>query len=692
MFKKFVLIALVTAHASYSSNYQLQISDLFQSCDYIHEDAYSLDSIADTIRDQLDTKLEADRECNATFNEMNTSFENISTLIDKTVDPALAESVYNETYTSYLVNLTQEASILDQSDPEQKYRYDFLLSQIDSLKSQLYNNQYQLELNKEVYSSDVSVQFKKDIFNYSKSLFTALNNAPKQCIDRLGGWGQIVPAILKISSMIGSTLGPTGMVVGAGLSAASELTVLLQNARVKKAIADINRRKNEQIIACTYLSLQNTACDLKRAKDFVDNKEKIKAIIFRDLDNSKYKEYEEFYTALNSLPKVQEILNSIGSMGSAVTLDVDLISRYFRAIRIRPDEVNFPSTTATDEEKRKFTLEMKNRGVTVEDFNYQTQQPIPIDVQINNIKVQVDLAKSTISAVVSILQEKRSFLDLQSELTIKSVNIKNEMDFIKKFLEKQKLKENFPNQYLGLFRASTNMLEKLIAFLGVSLEGREYDDFAKEVNEKGTDLFTTMSYGSVAQITTQTALMIPSIAYERFNRPFKALENFYLNNDIIKKDDPSHIPFSDYMVNESLQMKVLNDYKHLTGSRMAFRLESYESIKKSFEKGFKREIKRMVKNSLSSSSNVLSSFNGKTAAHMCSLFSPFLKEYSSKLLKECQERHKTLDLLSVLDDFKKKTEMEIDYNNSCFYSNYKREELGQRILFDRLLDYGFSKL
>jgi hypothetical protein len=32
--------------------------------------------------------------------------------------------------------------------------------------------------------------------------------------------------------------------------------------------------------------------------------------------------------------------------------------------------------------------------------------------------------------------------------------------------------------------------------------------------------------------------------------------------------------------------------------------------------------------------------------------------------------------------------MTIDYQDPCFYNNYKQEEEGQRRLFEKLIDYG----
>jgi hypothetical protein len=197
-----------------------------------------------------------------------------------------------------------------------------------------------------------------------------------------------------------------------------------------------------------------------------------------------------------------------------------------------------------------------------------------------------------------------------------------------------------------------------------------------------------MSMGSVAQITTQSVLMIPAIAFERFNRPIKALEHLYVSNDIVHKDDPAHISYTSYAINQALQIKLISLYRPLNGSSSAFRVETYLAGLKAIQKGFKRDIIKMIKTSMTASSDVLKEFEGVTPAHLCALFAPFLRDEHPRTLKACQSKYKELELYPILKEVNRPSKMPINYNDSCFYNSYKREERGQRRLFEMLIDYG----
>ncbi len=185
--------------------------------------------------------------------------------------------------------------------------------------------------------------------------------------------------------------------------------------------------------------------------------------------------------------------------------------------------------------------------------------------------------------------------------------------------------------------------------------------------------------------------MIPQIAFERFERPFRAVENYYLNRDIERREDPTHVSYATYMINRSVQIRVLNLYKNLSASGQAFRLEAFETTKNSFERGFKKEIRKMIDESLENESPILGTvLKGKTSAHLCALFSDHLRRENPKLWRRCQEAHTTLPLYQVMRNYRRPIELKIDYQDPCFYNTYRREEFAQSLLFDRLLEYGFS--
>jgi hypothetical protein len=105
-------------------------------------------------------------------------------------------------------------------------------------------------------------------------------------------------------------------------------------------------------------------------------------------------------------------------------------------------------------------------------------------------------------------------------------------------------------------------------------------------------------------------------------------------------------------------------------------------------KGFKRDIIKLVTKSMDATSDTLPELQGITAAQMCALFTPFLREESPSTFRRCQANYKKLELNPIMREVNRPTEMMIDYNDNCFYNNYKREERGQRRLFEKLIDYG----
>lgn len=693
----YVLSALLIAlPAMAGGHYSLQYSDVFQNCSFIPQDDYSFSAISTSIKTQLETKLDGDQRCNAAFNQMHSSMANIEGLLAKDLDRKTAEEIYNETYSKYLMDLTQETLTLDPTSA----RYATLTAQVDSLKLSLLENQFKLQLNKEYLSNDKSVDFRRDLYSYSSGLFSAMNSTPPECIDQLGGWDTMLPAVLRVGGMIGSFLAPGVPILGFGLDAASQLAQLLQSADIKKAISNIERRRNEGIIACTYLSLQGTACELQRADKFAQNSAKIRDILMNKFPEGQNGEYEKFYKVMSLLPGISDILRTIGKMGSAVTLDNDLIYAYWAALRIDPDTIpKAPTTQLPGESTQSFEtrqklwlLDIKGRGISVQ--TNDPQGPIPLSRQVESAEQVIRDNKSNIEAVTSILTDTRSFMDLKEELIKKRMNIAKEINFLYRFLKEFSEMPDLPNQYAGTFAIALRMTESLQNFLAINLvDGETLSSYEERVNVAGNRLFTEMSKGSISQITRQTVLMVPEKAFERFTRPFEVIEQFYTNRDIERKDDPEHASYTEFVIYKSLQIKVAKDYPMLAGSGRTGRLEVYETTRESFEKGFKKEIKKMIKNALREQSDVLTNFEGQTSAHLCALFNRFLGKHDRGLLKECKRRHTHLDLMDVLGGVTRgKVQMEIEYNRACFYNDYKREENGQRILFERLKDYGNRNL
>lgn len=685
------VLIVVSSKDATAQNYELKVSSLIETCDFIHQDEYSFKPVLNMLQEQLKTKLEGDKKCSAPLSQLNNQLIELDSFFATSLTEQQKKQLTQDAQKQYLTDLQGEMALLNPAVEADAARIAVLSALMDTVKANLVTLGVEAQVagfedtrNKQIALSN----YWEGAYNKSSAAIAAMNSVPDECIDRIGGWKAMVPAVLNLASMSGQLVGgSTGSIISAGFQVGAQLAVLLQNNRVKRAITATTRIQNHQIIACSYLALQTNACELKRAKKLMDHK-KIYELVNREFTDPEYGEYERYFRLIETLPNIQKIFNDIGAMGSALTLDLSLLQSYFSAVKLQPDTIVIPPPESSDAVLNDFVIRMKGRGLMTSSFN-DSGAPVPVREQYENLRVLIIQAQQLIETVKGILTSKRSFVDLKEEIVTKNQFAVNELRFFRTFVQYYLNGNKLPAQYESIFRINENMLNVLIDFVGANMKkGETIKEYRDRVDLLGQKLFDEMSVGSVAQITSQSVLMIPAIAFERFNRPVKALEHLFVSNDIVYKDDPTHPSYTDYVVNKSLQMKLIRLYEPLNGSGQAFRVETYLAALKGVENGFKRDIIKMVKNSMNAKSDILDEFEGKTAAQLCALFAPFLKEEAPGLLKDCQANYTELDLYPVLTAIHRPSKMKIDYSDSCFYNNYKREERGQRRLFEKLIDYG----
>lgn len=692
------IAALITAvfcvSAQAQGHYQLKYSDLLQNCSFIHRDEFSLDSFQELIKAQLETRIEGDNACQSAFRALNSNLESMLELIDQDVSAQDAREMYGEMYGEYLVSLQTELSLLNPADPVQQSRASTLQTQIDTLRNDLLKNEYEIRLYERTSSTTQLQQGQQQLFGQISNLVQGLSQMPSSCVDKIGGWQQIMPAILNATSFVGMTTGQLYLpAAAASVQIGTEIAMILKNTGVKKALTRLVAQKNNQILACTYQAITHQACELKRAAESVADTARVEEIINNRFSNGTEGEYERFMRAQQMMPKIRGIITKVGEMGSAITLDLDLIVGYFEAVRIRPFDIVIPPAESQTQDLARWLTEMSNRGISVSSTD-NTGRPLSIKERYDQAVTAIENYKLRISTVTSIIREKRSFKDLRDELILSSRNLGKELEFLENFLKSFPVeKAELPRQYHALFSATNLMLQKIRAFVTIEQSPDEtYESYIARLEILGDQMFTEFSYGSVAQVTRQTALMVPAIAIERFQRPLRAIENFYLNNDIEERENPAHESYASYTIDRAVQVRVLNLYKNLSASGQAFRLEAFEATKSSFERGFRSEIRKMVEQALTQDSAILGGvLKGKTASHLCALYADYLKREQPSLFRRCQAAHTKLPLYQIMRGYRRPVEMTVDYNDACFYSNYRREEYAQSLLFDRLLDYGFNK-
>ncbi len=687
----FALMVSVNPNQSWAQNYDLKVSSLIETCDFIHKDEFSFRPILTLIQESLKTKLEGDKECSGPMAQLNSQLIDLDTLFSKSISEKDKKLLTQDAQRQYLSDLMGEVATLNPANPSDAARIVVLQTLMDTVKQGLTT----VGVEASVASMEDNQNSQQTISSYWEKVYaqssvalTSLNSMPDKCVDKIGGWKQLAPAVLNLASLAGPVVGGVaGSIVSVGFQVGSQLAVLLQNNKVKRAISEVSRIQNQQIIACSYLALQSNACELKRAFKLMDNK-KIFEVLNQQYTDPQFAEYERYFRVIGTLPKIQKIFNDIGAMGSALTLDLNLLISYFSAVKLQPDTIEIPPATSSDAALADFIIKMKGRGIPVSEVD-SSQQPIPTRKQYENVVVIIEKAKQLIETVKGILTSKRSFVDLKEEIITKNQYAENELKFFRSFIQYHLNSEKLLPQYRSIFKINEKMLNSLINFVSADLEeGEEIADYRKRIDSLGQDLFDEMSMGSVAQINSQSVLLIPAIAFERFNRPIKALEHMYVANDIILKDDPTHPVFTDFVINKALQIKLIQLYEPLNGSSKAFRLETYLAALNGMNKGFKNDIIRLVTKSMDATSDTLPELQGITAAQMCALFTPFLREESPSTFRRCQANYKKLELNPIMKEVNRPTEMMIDYNDNCFYNNYKREERGQRRLFEKLIDYG----
>lgn len=685
----------VVPSLSYAQNYQLdKTSDLLGSCGYIHTDKYSFNDVLVLIQEQLKNKLEKDHACSAPLAQLNSQLIEMDTYFNRKITEAEKKELAKNANKDYLVELESEMMLLNPADPAQAARMETLQSLTDSVKQTSVTLGVEAQLaaleDKDKASTAIAQKW-QNVYANSAAAVTTLNSLPSHCVDRLGGWKNMIPVVMKLASAAGPLVGGVaGPIISAGFEMGGQLAVLLRNNRLKSAISGTLRVQNSQIIACTYSVLQTNACELKRAKALMDDKQKITDLINQRVSNTKNAEYEAYYLQISKLGRVQRIFNDIGSMGSALTLDLELLARYFAAVRLDPKNItNIPDANASENEITNFLILMKARGASWSPYN-QNGGTLSLVQQLAEVTEIIKAAKGVITAAQDIMTKKQSFYDLKSEIIASNQYVTKELRSLKAYTKDYLDSGKLPPQYRADFATNERMLRKIDDFLSFDYIGttdEEYLAYVEEINVKGRELFEEMSRGSIAQITAQTVLMVPNIAFKRFNRPFKNLEKYYLNNDIVHRDDPTYGSFTDFVITRSMQSK-FNTYPDFHGTSEAFRVDTYLAARQGLEKGFKREIIRMVKSAMEEKSDILEAFNGKTAAHLCALYASFLKEESPQLFQKCQTDYTKLSLFPILAEANRPDSMKIDYNDPCFYNSFKQEEEGQRRLFEVLIDYG----
>ena len=713
----FCLLAATKVYGSYT----LQDLPLFSSCPFMHNDRYSVevDRLHSIVKSQLVQKIQGNQACYGPLNNISQNLGYISNLFDFNTNPTLYEDINDEILNKQLQQLQLDLMLEDQ----ESNAYLTIAQRIRTIEDRIYANEVNKVFNRDYFKQNRDNQMLSSTFNYMNNVISTMTTMPPQCIELLGGWQTLVPTLLNsVSSLSGISGFAYSAVMGSGLKLVASLTILLQDANVKLALRDVIKQKNNKILACTYFSVQNTACEYRRALKLSEQEQRIK-----DLINQKYRDkdtriFDEFFTLLEHSRDFEKVFFEVAAMGSAISLNAELINSYFVARRSHPetilntDDIGLPpdeNDTSDEAEKLRqaWLIDVKERGIIFQERNFMG--PWPLKDQVKQALTDIKLKISTIRSVEYVLVGKRAFIDLKHELDANPNLLAKIAKYV--YFFKQALKDKIiPTAKKGVVAEALRIMVQLKNFLEINYHDFErvgldpgndageselvesYQEYMEKVNEQGKLLFDVMAEGAVAQISRQTVLTVGKKVQDRIARFFQLIEEEFLNDEIRQdRGNPSRfggIKYSEYKRDRALQLQVAFNYQNFAGSGKTFRAEDVDVALKSIEKGFSKEIKRMVKESLEAESVFYPKLNGDTAAHLCALFSIFLgkKKFlpgkAQRILTTCKAKFSELELLKIIEPKK----MEILWDDPCYYYDYRRLLTTQQSLYRKMLEIGFE--
>lgn len=720
IFQFIFIYCLFIATKAYGS-YTLQDLPLFSSCPFMHNDRYSVevDRLHALVKSQLVQKIEGNQACYGPLNNISQNLGSITTLFDFNTNPNLYQDINDEILNKQLLQLQLDLMLEDQESSA----YLTIAQKIRTIEDSIYANDVNKIFNRDFFKENRDNRMLSSTFNYMNNVISTMTNMPPQCIQLLGGWQSLMPTLLNsISSLSGISGFAYSAVMGAGLKLVASLTILLQDANVKLALRDVIKQKNNKIIACTYFSVQNTACEYRRALKLSEEEQRIKDLIKQKYKNKDTRIFDEFFTLLEHSRDFEPVFFEIAAMGSAISLNTDLINTYFVARRSNPETIleesdigHPPNENDSSDEAEKlrqaWLIDVKERGIIFQERNFMG--PWPLKDQVKQALTDIKLKISTIRSVEYVLAGKRAFIDLKHELDANPNLLAKISRFI--YFFKQALKDKIiPTTKKGVVAEALRIMVQLKNFLEINYHTYErvnldpkntagelelvqsYQEYMDKVNEQGKLLFGVMAEGAVAQISRQTVLTIGRKVQDRVARFFQLIEEEFLNDEVRQdRGSPSRyggMKYSEYKRDRALQLQVAFNYQNFAGSGKTFRAEDVDVALKSIEKGFSKEIKRMVKESLEAESVYYPKLNGDTAAHLCSLFSIFLgkKKFitskSKRILSACKAKFNDLELLKIIEPKK----MKILWDDPCYYYDYRRLLTTQQSLYRKMLQIGFE--
>jgi hypothetical protein len=686
-----VLLSTLIFSQSVRAEVELPIGSI-GGCPFIHEDAYDLAPILETLKAQLSTELNNRNKCKQSIQAI---VSNLTPLQDfyKTLDPTTRQRITQQAYQDALNALNGRKIQLELAGDTSSTEYLTVISRIGTIEDSNLLNSIDLQTTQALSSQGIRADYRNQLLTYTSNVLNAYNDTARnhpECISSMGGWSTALSTVLGgFSIATGLGINPAAWVIGAAIGTGVQLVTLLQDSKVRASYNDLTRLKNYKTLACTYYSLKKASCEYQRAYLISQDTGKIRAFLRNRFGAGSEGEYERFFVNQGRIKFLGDLFALISQMGSPLTLDQTLLSSYLTAKAVDFKNLgDAPPATATDDVIKSWLLRARSFGVSYSEISIQTGSAIavPLRDQLKNAIDDITSKLGTIASAEKLIRSNLSFLDLKRKIESDFPKANRYVLEMAKYLNLRRDSGLISNQEKGTIDGAITLLTLLNDFLDVAVENKGIKNatYEEDIVNKGGMIFEELAKGSVAQLNRQSVLTLSSKGTDRLGWAFGVIRNSYLNRDQ-EQNLPRADRFSEFQKNRNILSDVVGNYEVFAGPGTAFRNEEFSKSLSIFENSFKKEMLRSLDFAMTNQKG-LPELKGQTAAHLCALYYPSLKNLSrsgvfgdnqaAEILKACQDTYKTLkmNLLVADEDFK------IDYGNDCTYFQYTREMDIQNLL------------
>lgn len=709
----------------FGAAYSLPDQSFWDVCPFMQQEAFGTEiaRLQGMVKSELDAKLAGHQECIAPLDNIQNNLVKMDDLFRTDLNPAKNRRIADEVYQNQLMEAEADLVI---EGPEGS-QYSTVLSRVYNLQDKIATNQISGRWDSDNYTFQNNSRYLSQAFGYLDSAVNSMKTLRPECVALLGGWQYLTPVLLNSASSLAGLAGfAYSGLIGANLKLIGTLVSFFQDFKVKKAVANLARQQNAKVLACTYYSVQTATCQFKRALKFSKNTERLRKEISGKFVNAQTDHYRKFLSMWRDAKMFKNILSNISQTGSTITFDQDKVNTYLAAKKVSPYKLLQPSdigppplkddqTPGVEERRQVWLFQVKERGVIFRESSFAG--PRSLTEQIKEALLDIEKRKNDIRTLERFFTSRRSFLDLKGQLD-SNPQIKGALDNYINYFDRVYDDQVIQISNKGMIEHALRILRFLQAFLDLKypidrvkdseapappVNQTPFDLYRDRVNAAGERLFREIARDSIAEISVQNIFFIADAVQSRINQIFFAVEERFIAQEARDALNPQpilpgaeRIRYSEYKRNFLLLTQVTANLSGYIGSPLAFKSEDIGSVYEALENGFAKELRKIIKDALiqKHSSIILPEMHDETASHMCALFIPFLANHHSrlptrstrKIFDLCKEKYTHLPLFDLV----KPNKLEIDWENPCFYNDYRRLLATQRSVYQKMVELGYS--